>query len=96
MIVPPTIKIAGVRYIIKMNPHLNYESGASGRSLLCSGIIEIDDLMCIDIKNASLIHEIFEIIKAENELHMTHRALQTMATQFYQVVVDNPDLFKCA
>jgi hypothetical protein len=46
------------------------------------------------MKCATLIHEVLEIIKEENQLKMSHRVLQTMATQIYQVIVDNHEVFQ--
>lgn len=96
MIIPPTIKIAGVTYTIELVQGLRADDDCSGRALPTKGKIQLDKDMCAGITNATLLHEVFEIIKVENELKMSHRALQTMATQFYQVIVDNPELFSCA
>jgi len=93
MLIPSIVKIAGVNYKIEFAP-LKTENECSGRAILGRAIIQIDDSMCADLKNATLIHEILEVIKEENQLKMSHRALQTMATQIYQVIVDNHEVFQ--
>jgi hypothetical protein len=94
MLIPVRIKIAGVHYDVMLIPNLKTEDECSGRALLGRAIIQIDDSMCEDLKNATLIHEILEVIKEENQLKMSHRALQTMATQLYQVIQDNIEVFQ--
>ena len=96
MIVPKKIKIAGIWYDIKFVAGLRADDDCSGKSLLTKAKILLDNDMCADMNNATCLHEVFEIIKEENQLKISHRALQTMATQFYQVIVDNPELFSCA
>ena len=42
---------------------------------------------------ATLLHEVVEVINEENELKMKHRVIQTLATQLFQVLKDNPGVF---
>lgn len=94
MIIPPTIKIAGVTYTVEPVSQLRADDNCSGRALFTKGIIQLDDSLCADIANATLLHEVIEVINTENELKMSHRMIQSLATQIYGVVKDNVEVFK--
>jgi hypothetical protein len=93
MIVPSTIKIAGVTYTIEAVSQLRAEEGCSGRVLFNKAIIQLDDSLCAEIASATLLHEVIEVINTENELKMKHGMIQSMATQLYAVVQDNMEMF---
>jgi hypothetical protein len=94
MIVPTKIKISGTTYTIEPVSQLRADDDCSGRALFTRGVIQLDDSMCADIANATLLHEVIEIINEENELKMSHRVIQSLATQIYGVVKDNMEMFK--
>jgi hypothetical protein len=56
MIVPSTIKIAGVTYTIEAVSQLRAEEGCSGRVLFNKAIIQLDDSLCAEIASATLLH----------------------------------------
>jgi hypothetical protein len=93
MNVPSTIKIAGVTYTIEAVSQLRAEENCSGRVLFNKAIIQLDDSLCAEIASATLLHEVIEIINCENELKMSHRMIQSMATQIYGVIKDNVEMF---
>lgn len=94
MIVPERIKIHGIWYTVELVSGLRADDDCSGKILPTKAKILLDDSMCADITKATLIHEVFEVIKVENELKIPHRSLQTMATQLYGVVIDNNEVFQ--
>lgn len=94
MIIPTKIKISGVTYTVELVPDLRADDNCSGRALFTKGVIQLDSALCADIANATLVHEVIEIINEENELKMSHRMIQSLATQIYQVVQDNIEVFR--
>jgi hypothetical protein len=86
------IKISGVRY--KIIPADSKVTDSSGKVVFGSAVIHLDETLCPDMASATLLHEVIEVINEENELKMKHRAIQTLATQLFQVLKDNPDVFK--
>ncbi|MFA5745688.1 MAG: hypothetical protein WCX79_01230 [Candidatus Paceibacterota bacterium] len=89
---PDDIKIGGVRY--KITP-VDYKISESyGKTVFESASIHIDDTLSQDMSLATLLHEVIEVINEENELKLEHRAIQTLATQLFQVLKDNPEVFK--
>jgi len=88
------VKIGGVWYDVQIVKEMQIVDECSGRAICGKGLIKIEDSLCPDLACATLIHEIFEVIKYENELKLPHRTLQCLATQTYQVIVDNPGLFE--
>jgi hypothetical protein len=86
------IKIGGVRY--KIIPVDSKISDSYGKVIFESASIHLDETLCPEMANATLLHEVIEVINEENELKLEHRAIQTLATQLFQVLKDNPDVFK--
>ena len=89
---PDNIKIGGVRY--KIIPAESNVIDSSGKVVFGSAVIHIDETLQYDMALATLLHEVIEVINEENELKMKHRVIQTLATQLFQVLKDNPDVFK--
>jgi hypothetical protein len=94
MKITPTVKIAGVNYTIRMIPYMWLEDECSGKTRNMRSIIDLEENMEPDIAKATLIHEIIEAIDTENQLKLKHHKIQSLATQLYQVIVDNPEMFK--
>jgi len=92
--ITPTVKIAGVNYTIRTIPHMWLEDECSGKTRNMRSIIDLDEGMEPDIAKATLLHEIIEAIDTENQLKLKHHKIQSLATQLYQVIVDNPEMFK--
>jgi hypothetical protein len=87
------IKIGGVIYTITLVPDLKTESDCSGKVIFGKAQILLAKEMCPAITNATLLHEIIEVINAENEYNLPHHVIQGLATQIYQVIADNPEVF---
>ena len=94
MKITPTVKIAGVTYTIRISPHMRLEDDCSGKLRIGRAIIDLDDYMDPDIAKATLLHEIIEAIDTENELKLEHNKIQSISTQLYQVIHDNPEMFQ--
>ena len=94
MKITPSVKIAGVTYEIRMVPHLWLEEECSGKTRNVRSIIDLEESMTPDIAKATLLHEIIEAIDSENELKLKHHKIQSLATQLYQVIKDNPEMFE--
>lgn len=94
MKVTPNIKIAGVKYTIEFVPDMRTDLECSGRVNDTMGVIQLHKGMCKDMDNATLLHEIIEAINTENEMGLAHQQIQSLATQMYQVINDNPEMFK--
>ena len=89
---PDTIKIGGIDYkILSMDRQI---SESYGMTVFESAAIHLDETLCSDMANATLLHEVIEVINEENELNLKHRAIQTLATQLYQVLKDNKGVFE--
>jgi len=89
---PDTIKIGGIHY--KIIPEDSKISESYGKVVFECASIHLDDTLTNDMALATLLHEVIEVINEENELKLEHRAIQTLATQLFQVLKDNPDVFK--
>ena len=89
---PDTIKIGGIHY--KIIPEDSKISESYGKVVFEYASIHLDDTLTNDMALATLLHEVIEVINEENELKLEHRAIQTLATQLFQVLKDNPDVFK--
>lgn len=89
---PETIKIGGVEY--KISPMDRKISESYGMVIFESAAIHLDETLCPDMALSTLLHEVIEVINEENQLKLKHRAIQTLATQLFQVLRDNPEVFK--
>jgi hypothetical protein len=90
----PTIKIGGVTYQVIFVDNMRLEDECTGKVRFGRAIINIDSGLEKDLSHATKIHEIFEVIDTENQLRLKHHQLQCLATQWYQVIHDNPEMFK--
>ncbi len=89
---PETIKVGGIHY--KIIPCDSKVTDSSGKIIFGSAVIHLDETLCPDMALATLLHEVIEAINEENELKMKHRVIQTLATQLFQVLKDNPEVFR--
>jgi len=90
--IPETIKIGGIHY--KIIPTDSKITDSSGKIVFDSAVIHLDETLCPDMALATLLHEVIESINEENELKMKHRVIQTLGTQLFQVLKDNPGVFE--
>lgn len=89
---PDTIKIGGIHY--KILPVDSKISESYGKVVFECASIHLDETLIHDMALATLLHEVIEVINEENELKLEHRAIQTLATQLFQVLKDNPGVFE--
>jgi hypothetical protein len=94
MKITPVVKVGGVIYDVILVDHMRLEDECTGKLRTGRAIINLDRGLQQDLLKATEIHEIFEIIDIENQLGIKHRQLQCLATQWYQVIHDNPEIFK--
>jgi hypothetical protein len=88
------VKVGGIWYTIILIPDMKEEDDCSGKAIFGKAKIRLDGSMCLDMKKATTLHEVIEIIDTENEYKLPHHVIQGLATQLYQVIVDNPEMFK--
>ena len=92
--IAPTVKIAGIVYSVRMVSQMSTEDNCTGKIRTGRAIIDLDNDMHPDMAKATILHEIIEAIDIENELSLEHHKVQSLATQLYQVINDNPEIFK--
>jgi hypothetical protein len=56
--------------------------------------IKIHKDNCKSQQEETLLHEIMECINYHYELKLPHWQIQVLGTVFYQIIKDNPELFK--
>ena len=88
------VKIAGVTYTINLCKDLISEEECFGKADFGHSRIKLDEGMSSEMKNATLLHEIIEVINSENSLKLKHQQIQCLATQLYQVIIDNQEMFQ--
>ncbi len=94
MRIPDKVKIGGHEYSCKVVPCLGRDYGADGRSCGNSLEIEIEETLPQQNKESVLIHEILEQINYRYELNLPHEKITILETALYQVIRDNPEIFK--
>lgn len=90
----PKIKIGGVTYAIILSPDLELMEKCTGKVDFTKAQIHLEESLDPKMMMATIIHEILETINEENEYKLPHRTIQSMATQLFQVIEDNPEVFK--
>jgi hypothetical protein len=88
------VKIGGFTYPVMLVPDLMKTDQCYGKVSNVRALIKIDEELSPDLMKATLLHEIFEALNAENEYNLPHRVITGLATQFYQVIHDNPEMFE--
>lgn len=88
MKIPKKIKIGGRTYevVLKSEKDGNTHQGSASSWFLKIWIEKEQPQEAIE---ETLIHEIVELIKANNNLEMSHQTVSTLANGFYQVLKDN-------
>jgi hypothetical protein len=87
-------RVQGVPYIIELVPNLRADVGYSGLATPTSANIKLDAGMCMDMLLATKLHEFLEVFNSEHELGLSHHQMQSLATCLYQLINDNPEIFK--
>ena len=88
------VKIGGFTYPVMLVPELIKTDQCYGKVSNIKATIKLDEDLSPDIMKATLLHEILEALNAENEYNLPHRVIQGLATQLYQVINDNPEMFE--
>ena len=94
MEIPETVKIGGHIYNCEIGPALARDCDAMGRSCGNALEIEIDGSIPNQNRESVLLHEILEQISYRYELRLEHREVTTLETALYQVIKDNPGIFR--
>jgi hypothetical protein len=94
MKIPDMVKIAGQIFRIIYSNRLASSRTEFGNSSRMEGTIELDSTQPIGHQESTFIHEIIEVINAENELNMKHNQITCLATQLHGVIKDNLSMFK--
>ena len=89
MKIPKKIKIGGQWMDILQDKCLGAGDRAYGECDFMRGRIVIDSNQPEDHKEVTLLHEIIEKIKNENELEIEHRNITSLAYNLHQVLKDN-------
>ena len=87
-------RLLGIVYNIELVPNLRADVGYSGLATPTSANIKLDAGMCMDMLLATKTHEFFEVFNSEHELGLSHHQLQSLATCWYQLIKENPEIFK--
>ena len=85
MKIPSKIKISGQEYSVSQVRGM----ADSGNSDTSNNIILIKEDMAQTEKESCLLHEIIEVINANNDFNLNHQTIQTFENCLYQVLKDN-------
>jgi hypothetical protein len=88
------IKIAGQVYDVKYNSKMPSKRGHNGECDSMDNEITIDPNLKMARQEQVLIHEIIEAINMEYPLELEHVQIEMLEVALYQIIVDNPDMFK--
>jgi hypothetical protein len=93
MNIPEKVKIGG--HIYTINNVKGFELDGCGADInVATQIIRICQDSPQDRRESSFLHEIIEAIDSNFELKLEHPIIQCLEETLYQVIVDNPDIFK--
>jgi hypothetical protein len=92
--IPSTVKIGGIVYDLMFSNTAARDSNSLGSSCANSCEILIDSTAPKQNQESTLIHEIIEQINYRYELNLEHNKITTLETALYQVIKDNPGIFK--
>lgn len=94
MNIPEKIKIGGTVYEVSEDTTLARDSSAMGMSCGNNCRIIIDNSLPKQNQESTLIHEVIEQINFKFELSLEHYKITTLEAALYQVIKDNPGIFK--
>jgi hypothetical protein len=94
MNIPEKIKIGGIIYNCNMSNTLTRDSAVLGTSCGNACEIVIDSTTQKQNQETTLLHEIIEQINFRYELKLEHNQITTLESALYQVIKDNPEIFK--
>jgi len=87
------IKIGGVDYSIVFDPTLLSKEDKFAESDFISAKIRVDPGSDDQIQEEAIMHEVFEVINKQHELHLPHRTITTLSNAWFQVQKDNRGIF---
>jgi hypothetical protein len=88
------IKIGGIMYEVTKVKNLARDRGCLGECCVNSAEIHLDEELSENLADKVLLHEIIEAINLENEMELKHRNITILESSLYQVLIDNPEIFK--
>lgn len=94
MQIPTKVKIGGHAYECELVSNLARDDDALGRSCGNALRIEIDDSISHENKESTLLHEILEQINYRYGLRLEHNQIKILETALYQIIKDNPEVFR--
>jgi hypothetical protein len=96
MKIPEKVKIGGFEYeIVKSEIVLNPENDACyGTHEFTTLRINIAEKYAGQVQKATLIHEIIHAISDVYHLDFKESTVQKLGDALYQVIIDNPEMFK--
>jgi len=83
------IRLMGQTLAVEVDP----DEPDFGAWYSAAGKIKMNASLTPTQQGATLVHEILEAVKSENELRISHSALSVMANLIYAALRDNPELF---
>jgi hypothetical protein len=96
MKIPESVKIGGTIFAIKQEDAPFVSGGEVADGCITYGDAEIRLWTNRDLSQAAhdLFHEILHAINNDYRLHLGEDEIERLASGVFQVLVDNPDLFK--
>jgi hypothetical protein len=92
--IPDKVKIGGIVYNCSFSNTSARDSGSLGSSCGNACEIVIDSTVPKQNQESTLLHEIIEQINFRYELNLEHKQITVLESAIYQVIKDNPDIFK--
>lgn len=89
MKLPNKLKIGGIILDVITDNYLASSEDKFGECDRMRGRIVIDASQPDDHKEATLLHEILEVINGEHEMGLEHKQITSLASCLYQVLKDN-------
>jgi hypothetical protein len=94
MQIPNYIKIGGLTFDVKKDNTLSRERHKYGESSAAGLWITYDPSFPKEQIESTFLHEIIEMINDVYELELEHHKITLLETTLYQIMKDNPDIFK--
>lgn len=94
MNIPDKVKIGAYNYSIIIDDKLALKNGTQGTQCANTLEIKLDAGIALQNRESTLLHEIIEAINYHYELKIEHHVISTLESTLYQVIKDNPDIFK--
>jgi len=94
MQIPKRIKIGGLVFKVELHDNLTTGQGSYGQMRPVDMKIVIDSTIAKPMQESTFLHEIIEVLNTNLELGMEHKVISAMESGLYQVIKDNPGMFR--